>query len=156
MARLSPIKFELGCKIEFQTAIRDHHIYKDVWVPLIGQELICKADNHEEAIEYDKNAIGVFKTGDPETLVRHLPRELSCLLKYFLEASPESNLVAVVTGKRKREVGLVVPAKYVALTKNKTFANALLEKLTEKKRKHSNFESVIITAIVASTPSCKI
>ena len=109
MARLSPIKFEMGYKIEFQTAIRGHHIYKDVWVPLIGQELICKADNRGEAIEYDKNAIGVFKTGDPETLVGHLPIELSCLLKYFLQASPENNLIAVVTGKRKREVGLVVP-----------------------------------------------
>ena len=156
MARLSPTKFEIGCKIEFQTAIRGHHIYKDVWVPLIGQELICKADNCEEAIEYYKNAIGVFKTGDPETLVGHLLIELSCLLKYFLEASPENNLIAVVTGKRKREVGLVVPAKYVALTKNKTFANILLKKLTEKKRKHSNFEFDIVTAIVASTPSCKI
>ena len=78
-----------------------------------------KADNREEAIEYDKNAIGVFKTG--ETLIGHLPIELSCLLKYFLEASPENNLIAVVTEKRKREVGLVVPAKYVALTKNKIF-----------------------------------
>ena len=137
MARLSPIKFEMEYKIEFQTTIRVHHIYKDVWVPLRGQELVCKADNREEAIEYDKNAIGVFKTGDPEALVGHLPKELSCLLKYFLEASPGNNLIAVVTGKRKREVGLVVPAKYVALTKKKTFANILLEKLTEKKRKHS-------------------
>ena len=33
MAKLSPIKFEMGYKIEFQTTIRDHHIYKDVWVP---------------------------------------------------------------------------------------------------------------------------
>ena len=154
MARLSPIKFEMGYKIEFQTAIRGHHICKDVWVPLIGQELICKADNREEAIEYDKNAIGVFKTGDPETLVGHLPIELSCLLKYFPEASPENNLIAVVTRKRKRGAGLVVPAKYEALTKNKTFASILLQKLTEKKRKHSNFEFDIITAIVASTPSC--
>ena len=156
MARLSPIKFEMGYKIEFQTAIRGHHICKDVWVPLIVQELICKADNREEAIEYDKNAICVFKTGDPETLVGHLPIELSCLLKYFLDASPENNLIAVVTRKRKRGAGLVVPAKYVALTKNKTFASILLQKLTEKKRKHSNFEFDIITAIVASTPSCKI
>ena len=145
----------MGYKIEFQTAIRGHHIHKDVWVPTIGQELICKADNREEAIEYDKNPIGVFKTGDPETLLAHLPIELSCLIKYFLEASPENNLIAAVMGKRKREVGLVVPAKYVALTK-KTFANILLGKLMEKKRKHSNFEFDIITAIVASTPSCKI
>ena len=101
MARLSPVKFEMGYKIEFQTAIRGHRIYKDVWVPLIGQELICKADNREEAIEYGKNAIGVFKTGDPETLVGHLPIELSCLLKYFLDASREKKLHCCCYGKEK-------------------------------------------------------
>ena len=139
MARLSPIKFEMGYKIEFQTAIRGHHIYKDVWVPLIGQELICKADNREEAIEYGKNAIGAFKTGDPETLVGHLPIELSCLLKYFLEASPENNLIAVVTGKRKREVGLVVPAKYVALTKKKNICKYFIRKVNGKEKKTFKF-----------------
>ena len=128
----------MGYKIEFQTAIRGHLIYKDVWV-LIEQELICKADNREEAIEYDKNAIGVFKTGDLETLVGHFPIELSCLLKYFLEASPENNLITVVTGKRKREVGLVVPAKYVALTKNKTFAKYFIRKINGKEKKTFKF-----------------
>ena len=43
-------------------------------------------------------------------------------------------------GKRKREVGLVVLASYVALTKNKTFANILLKKLQEKRKKYANFE----------------
>ena len=85
MSRLSPIIFEMGYKIEFQTAIQGHHIYKDVWVPLIGQELICKADNREEATEYDKNTIGFFKPGDPETLVGHLPIELSCQSSQYEE-----------------------------------------------------------------------
>ena len=56
----------------------------------------------------------------------------------------------MVIGKKKREVGLVVPAKYVALTKSKTFANVLLAKLQEKKRKHSNFEFEIPTAVVTN------
>ena len=110
--------------------------------------LICKTDTREEAMEYDKNAIGVFKSDDPETLVRHLPIEISCLLTYFLEASPENKLNAIVIGKRKREAGLVVPAKYAALTKNKTFAIVLARKLQEKKRKHPNFESEITTTTV--------
>ena len=59
----------MGYKIEFQAAIRGHHIYKDIWVPLIGQELICKRDSRDEALEYDINAIGVFKPGNPEVLV---------------------------------------------------------------------------------------
>ena len=84
----------------------------------------------------------------PETLVGHLPIEIACLLTYFLEASPENKLNAIVIGKRKREVGLVVPAKYAALTKNKTFANVLAGKLQEKKRKHPNFEFEITTTTV--------
>ena len=99
-------------------------------------------------MEYDKNAIAVFKSDDPETLVRQLPIEISCLLTYLLEASPENKLNTIVIGKRKREVGLVVPAKYAALTKNKTFANVLAGKLQEKKRKHPNFEFEITTTTV--------
>ena len=41
-------------------------------------------------------------------------------------------LSGIIAGKRKQEVGLLVPAKYVALTKTKTFANILLKKLQEK------------------------
>ena len=42
--------------------------------------------------------------------------------------------MAEITGKRKREIGLVVPVKYTAITNNKLFAEVLLEKLEEKKK----------------------
>ena len=51
----------MGYKIEFQTAIRGHHIYKDVWVPLIGQEFICKADDREEAMSMTKMLLAFLK-----------------------------------------------------------------------------------------------
>ena len=41
---------------------------------------------------------------------------------------------AEVVGKGKREIGLVVPAKYTAMTNDKKFAEILLEKLEEKKK----------------------
>lgn len=157
MSRVLPVSYEMNYKIEFQTAIRGHHIYKDAWTPHIGQKLICKTDNREEAIEYDKNAIGVFKSVDEVTLlVGHLPIEISCLLTNFLNAAPDNNLEAFVVGKRKREVGLVVPAKYVAFTKSKKFGNILFDKLHEKKEKHSNFELDVITTSVINTSSCEI
>ena len=157
MSRILPVTYEMNYKIEFQTAIRGHHIYKDTWVPSIGQNLICRTDTREEVIEYDKNAIGVFKSGDKETLVGHLPIEISCLLTNFLmKAAPENKLDAIVVGKRKREVGLIVPAKYVALTKNKTFANILFNKLQEKKKNHPNFELDVITTTVTNVTECKI
>ena len=99
-------------------------------------------------MEYDKNTIGVFKSDDPETLVGHLPIEISCLLTYFLEASPENKLNAIVIGKRKRKVGLVVPAKYAALTKKQNICKCFSRKLLENKRKHPNFEFEITTTIV--------
>ena len=77
MSRTLPVIHEMDYGIEFQTAIRGHHIYKDVWVPCIGQNLICKTDTQEEPMEYDKNAIGVFKSDDTETLVGHLRNLMS-------------------------------------------------------------------------------
>ena len=146
MSRALSVSYKMNFKIEFQTAIRGHHIYKDAWAPHIGQKLICKTDTREEAIEYDQNAIGVFKSTDEVTLlVGHLPIEISCLLTNFLNAAPENKLEAFVVGKRKREVELDVRAKYVVLTGSKIFGNILFDKLKKKKRKHPNFELDIIT-----------
>ena len=84
-------------------------------------------------------------------MVEHLPIEISCLLTYFLEASPENKLNAIVIGKRKREVGLVVPTKYAALTKNKTFANVLAGKLQEKKTsKEFEITTTTVTKVVTN------
>ena len=129
-------------QIQFETAIRGHHIYKDVWLPQIGQRLICKKDDRDEALQYDVNAIGLYRKEGEELLVGHVPIELSCLLKNFLQANSDNVIEAEVSGKRKREVGLIVPAKYTAYTKVKSHASILCEKLCEKKARLSNFELV--------------
>ena len=64
-----------------------------------------------KAQEHDINAIDVYlhvemKQDEKKTFVGHVPIELSPLLKYILEAETNSS-----SGKRKREVGFVVPAK---------------------------------------------
>ena len=46
--------------------------------------------------------------------MRHVSIELSSLLNNFLNANESNKLVAKVSGKRKREVGLVVQAKVTA------------------------------------------
>ena len=56
---------------------------------------------------------------EQKELVGHVPVELSSLIYHFLNASSENRMTFEVTGKRKREVGLVVPAKFNALTKDK-------------------------------------
>ena len=60
---------------------------------------------------------------------------LKSLIIYYLEASSDNKLVAEVSGRRKREVGLVVPAYFTALTKRKENATFLFKKLKEKKEK---------------------
>ena len=52
---------------------------------------MCETDAREEAIEYDKNAIGVFKSGGKEILFKHLPKEISYLLPYFMKAAAWCN-----------------------------------------------------------------
>ena len=96
-----------------------------------------KTDTGEEAIKCDKNATGLFKSDDKEKLVGHLPI-----------TAPENKLGTIVTEKRKREVGLVVAAKYVVLTKNKTFANTLLKKLREKKKKSIQILDLILLLLL--------
>ena len=131
MARIQPLDFTLIYKIEFDAPIRGHHISKETWRAKIGQRLIYHADG--EAVHYDKNALGVYiQFSANEQLVGHVPIELSTLLSYFLNASIDHQLTSVVTGKRMREIGLVVPAKFVAYTNNINYANILRDNLMEK------------------------
>ena len=75
-------------QIEFKTAIRGHHVYKQTWTPSLGEILQCKKDNRQEALDHDEHAVGVYKfeSDDVETmLVGHVPIELSMLLSRFLK-----------------------------------------------------------------------
>ena len=67
-------------------------------------------------------------------MVGHVPIELSQLLYHFLNTgTTENKLTAVVTtGKRKREIGVVVSARYTDTTIDRGFADVLIVKLNEK------------------------
>ena len=66
-----------------------------------------------------------------------VPIELSSLMNNFLKVNDSNKLVAKVSGKRKREVGLVVPAKFKALTKEYRLAKILNEQLQARKEKYT-------------------
>ena len=68
---------------------------------------MCKIDTQEDAIEYDKNAICFFKSDDKETLVGHLPIEISCLLTHFFKAVPENKLDVIAAGKRRQDLDIM-------------------------------------------------
>ena len=129
-------EFRIMHQIKFQSLIRGHHVYKDVGSPYKGETLIAKPDNRDEAQENDKYAVGIYKKIDDgsKELVGHAPVEFSSLLYHFLQASAENCINVEVIGKRKREVGLVVPAKYNAFTRNKKIAMVLDEELAKRKK----------------------
>ena len=61
---------------------------------------------------YNNHVIGGYKQEKDSTLVAHVPMELSTLVESSLNADKENGLATVVTDKRKREVGLVVPVEF--------------------------------------------
>ena len=58
--------------------VRGHHIYREVWTPVVGEHLECirEEDNAE-----DRYAVAVIKDS---TTVGHLPRRISMLCSLFI------------------------------------------------------------------------
>ena len=123
-------------EIKFRSFIGGHHVYKNVWSPCKRETLIAQQGNRDEAQENDKYAVGIYRKNDDRSkeLVAHVPVEFSSLLYHFLQVSAENCINSEVIGKRKREVGLAVPAKYHAFTRNKKIAMVLDEKLAKRKK----------------------
>ena len=59
---------------------------------------------------------------DDECLVGHVPIEISSLLYHFLQEDKSNSIKVKVIGKRKREIGLPIPATFKAHTENKITA----------------------------------
>ena len=102
--------------------------------PVIGETLICLKDFRLEAELFDKHAVGAYRAKDEKKhLVGYVPMELSKLLDYFLMASNESKLIVTASGKRKREVYLIVPGTYQTMTNDfgqAKISNDELEKIS--------------------------
>ena len=117
---------------ELTSIIRGHYVYKDVWDAVIGEMLEAALDDQEEAKEYDKYPVGLYKK---HIFVGHLPIKISILCFHFMNQDPENKIKAFTTGKRQREVGLVVPVKLNFMTNNKQFSEVLEKELLKRKNK---------------------
>ena len=60
MARALILEFKLNSKVEYETGIRGHYVYKCLWTSLMNENLECKIDTQSEAKEHNRNAIGVY------------------------------------------------------------------------------------------------
>ena len=113
-------------------------MYKETFTPILGDVLSCKKDNRAETLEYNSNAVGVYKQSAEggESLAGHVPMELSRLIAKFRNAL-QGNVVEVeLCGEKKREVSLIVPGIYRAIKDQvKSSRKILQEELTRIKDK---------------------
>ena len=84
-----------------------------VWTTTVGENLFTAPEKRTEELSYEEFAIGVNKDEKCNLLIRHLPIEISSLSYLFLKFSSENKIIVKITGKKEREIGLVVPANFV-------------------------------------------
>ena len=72
-----------------------------------------------------------------------------------MESTEENFVSALVVGLRKREVGLVVPAKFSAFTKGKRIATILSDEILKIKTKYTHFEMTFEESKVVKRPFLK-
>ena len=88
-----------------------------------------------------RSFIGIFKTNqDDECLVGHVPIEISSLLYHFLREDKSNSINVKVIGKRKREVGLAIPATFIAHTENQRTAEIFNTELAKRRKMFTTFE----------------
>ena len=133
------VNYELLHATKFSTVIRGHHVYNTIWSAVVGEILMVKPDTLNEALQYDRFSMGVFKISEnsEEMLVGHAPMEISSLLSHFFNKDADNFIRARVIGKRMREVGLVVPATYEAYSKNQKDAIIFDQEIAKRREKCS-------------------
>ena len=65
--------------LRWDSVIRGHHIYKDIWTPFVSEILCVEQEAHNTA---DHFAVAVVKD---ETVVGHVPHKVLHLVWHFIE-----------------------------------------------------------------------
>ena len=87
-----------------ESVVRGHHVYKQIWTPLVGEELTLEREHHNI---HDCYATTVIKD---TMIVGRVPRQLSKAFWNFLAGG--GLITCEVTGPRKKGKGLEVPCFY--------------------------------------------
>ena len=48
-------------RVSFSSVIRGHHVYKTIWTPYLGEELVLATENGNL---FDRHAVAVIKDGE--------------------------------------------------------------------------------------------
>ena len=90
------------------TVIRGHHIYKEIWVPVIGECVQCKI---EPGNDHNLYAVAMRKH---DRIVGHVPRTISTLCHLFLSSIGTINCIVNDVRRYSTDLpqaGLDVPCK---------------------------------------------
>ena len=71
-------------KHSFLCGVRGFHVYKEIWKPIVGEPLRC---SHERNNIYDRYEIAANKRPRgrlADSIIGHLPREISRATRFFL------------------------------------------------------------------------
>ena len=81
-------------EIEVSSFIRGYHVYKDMWTPFIGEELVLRREPDDVK---DRSAVAVVKDGQ---IVGHIPFNISAVVSCFLQRDFNKGF-AIVTDRRQ-------------------------------------------------------
>ena len=116
-------------KFVYPCVVQGFHVYRVYWDPVIGEKLTTQPDPDGRTFG-DKHSVAVMKDG---MTVGHLPKDISCLAKYFIVHG--GKITCRVTGKKKRSKmlrgGLEVPCTYEFTMKEK-MASPSIGRLKDK------------------------
>ena len=92
--------YKLVYEIKSDAPIRGHHVYTQIWTP---QKMTFKKDDHSEAVDMDKHAMGIYKE---DWLVGHrfMTRDpMDCLSRGNL-SWPKQNIFTKVNVMKVRNL----------------------------------------------------
>ena len=99
-----------------ESCVRGYHIYQSVWIPVLGEDLICLREPFNSV---DRYAVCVKKDND---IIGHLPRKISRICLLFLRRG--GSISCIVTGRRicssdPSQDGLEIPCSLLFRGKQK-------------------------------------
>lgn len=107
-------------QIQSASAVRGFHVYRDIWEPIIGEELTTE---YQTDNIMDKHSVAVLKKGK---VVGHLPREKSKVYWFFFKHKGTIT-VKITEGRRysKQAGGLEVPCTLTFTSTTKQLVDRL-------------------------------
>ena len=80
-------------RFSVESCVRGYHVYKDIWIACVGEELPCQRENGNPT---DPFAVAVVKSG---LTVGHILRKISSVCSLFLR---RNGVMTVCTTERRR------------------------------------------------------